>query len=60
MTDLSTDLLKQLATGTGRCYNHEGKAMAAEILRWREAAAKAAAATAAAPTSSNHWGMGIP
>ena len=51
--DLSQELIKQIAEGSGRCYNYEGKRMAQEILRRRaaeEAAAKAAAATQAAPT----------
>lgn len=42
MTDLSEMLLKTIAAGGFRVYSHEARAMAIEILRWREAAKNAA------------------
>jgi hypothetical protein len=44
VTRLDDELIKKLATGSGRCYPYEGKAMAAEILEWRTKAAEAAKA----------------
>jgi hypothetical protein len=45
MSDLSDDIIKDIAGGlTDRCYLYEGKAMAQEILRRRNA--EKAAATA--------------
>jgi hypothetical protein len=35
MTALSDDLLKRIATGSGRVYPHEGKAMARELIERR-------------------------
>jgi hypothetical protein len=63
MSRLSDELIKQIAEGSGRVYNHEGKKMAQEIREWREAAAKAAAAAkiAAAPApggfTGTPWGL---
>lgn len=44
---LTDDLLKTIANGSGRCYGYEGRAMARELLEWREKAAKAAQAASA-------------
>lgn len=66
MTTLSDELIACIAKGSGRCYPHEGKAMAAEILEWRKKATDAlkaaAAAGAAAPTPAGGigtlpWGL---
>lgn len=38
--DLDRALIEKLANGSGRCYPHEGKYMAQEILRRREAEEK--------------------
>jgi hypothetical protein len=44
---LSDELLKKLATGSGRVYPFEGRAMAAELIEFRRARADADAAKAA-------------
>jgi len=54
MTDLTDDLLKHLAEGSGRCYPHEGKAMAQELIRRR------AAANTPQPASNPYGGIPIP
>jgi hypothetical protein len=41
MDKLSDDVIKQIAAGSGRCYSHEGKKMAQEILERRAAEAMA-------------------
>lgn len=49
MGNLSDELIAKIADGSGRCYSHEGKAMAAEIREWRRRAAEAAKAAALTP-----------
>lgn len=49
-TPLSDELLKRIAESPHRCYGHEGRSMAAELIKWREKA-KAAA-------QQNSTGMG--
>lgn len=39
--DLTDELLKTIANSAHRCYGHEGRAMAAELIRRREAEKKA-------------------
>ena len=46
MSKLSDELLKKIAEGSGRCYPHEGKAMAQEIIEHRTRLKEAAAAAA--------------
>ncbi len=48
MDTLSDELLKRIAGGSGRCYSHEGKSMATELLARRKAAVEAAQAAQAA------------
>jgi hypothetical protein len=44
---ISDEILKQIAEGNGRCYNHEGKVMARELIEFRtERAANGAPAPA--------------
>jgi hypothetical protein len=38
VTKLDKELLAKIANGSGRCYPHEGKYMAQEILEWRKKA----------------------
>ena len=38
MAALSDDLLKRIVEGSGRVYTHEAKAMAREIIEWRQKA----------------------
>ena len=60
MNELPQDIVKQIAEGSGRCYNYEGKRLAQEVLRYRAAAAKAAAAAQAAaapPAPLPPWGL---
>lgn len=58
MSDLTDDLLKRIIEGSGRVYTHEAKAMAAEIVRWREAAKKAAQTnTTGTGTTATPWGL---
>jgi hypothetical protein len=57
MTTLDDELLKKIATGSGRTYPHEGKAMAEELIR-RRAAEKAAATPP--PTPTGYGGMPYP
>jgi hypothetical protein len=40
MSRLDDALLKKIAEGSGRCYPHEGKAMAEELIARRAAEAK--------------------
>jgi hypothetical protein len=60
---LADGVLKQIAEGNGHVYNHEGKAMARELLEFRaeRAAAGQSLATGAAPPPStpSPWN-GIP
>lgn len=35
---ITDELLKRIVEGSGRVYAHEAKAMAAELLKYREAA----------------------
>lgn len=44
---LSDDLLKRIAESPGRCYAHEGRAMAHELLLFRARAKEIAAAASA-------------
>lgn len=64
MGRLSDELIRCIAEGSGRCYSHEGKAMAQEIKEWREKAAAAVkAAAAAAPPAvapGMPWGLTPP
>lgn len=41
MSDLTDELLKRIAESPSRCYGNEGRAMAAELIRRREAERKA-------------------
>jgi hypothetical protein len=53
VTKLDDALLDKIANGNGRCYPHEGKAMAQELIEFRKAAAEAAkAATTAKLTAT--------
>jgi hypothetical protein len=60
---LTDDVLKQIANGNGHVYNHEGKAMARELLEFRaqRAAGIAAAISAStpAPSTPSPWN-GLP
>ena len=48
MTQLTDELLKCIEAGTGRCYPHEGKAMATELLAARQRIAELTAPPKAA------------
>ncbi len=52
MGRLDDETLAQIAKSSGRCYPHEGKAMAEELIAFRKAAADAVKAAAAAAASS--------
>jgi uncharacterized protein YciI len=56
MDRLSDDVIKQIAAGSGRCYAHEGKKMAQEILERRAAEAAARTAASAPLTIAPPWG----
>lgn len=60
---LTDDVLKQIANGTGRVYNHEGKALARELLEFRAERAAVGQSPASgavpAPLTPNPWN-GIP
>lgn len=47
--DLTEELLVRIRDGSGRVYTHEAKAMAAEILRRRQAEKPVSAPTGYAP-----------
>lgn len=56
---VSDEVLKQVAAGSGRCYPHEGKAMARELLEFR--AARNASTPASNPNQvPSPWWGGIP
>jgi hypothetical protein len=58
---LDDPLLKKLATGSGRNYPHEGRAMAREILELRRKVAEAEAAKKASGSNGQqHFYPGIP
>lgn len=55
---LSDDVLKQIASGSGRCYPYEGRALAAEVIEWRRRSVDAAKiATLAMSQQSQHGGL---
>jgi hypothetical protein len=60
MAALSDELLKRIIEGSGRVYAHEAKAMAAEIVQWRERAKKAAQTSASTSAGSGMWTPGMP
>lgn len=62
MTTLSDELLKQIAEGSGRCYPHEGKAMALELVerRKRDAVLSLAPPMSPPPQMPRNWQGGTP
>lgn len=48
---LSDELLKRIAESPSRCYGHEGRAMARELIEWREKAKQAQNHTPIPPPS---------
>lgn len=60
---LTDDVLKQIANGNGHVYNHEGKAMARELLEFRAERAAVgqslASGSVPAPSTPSPWN-GIP
>lgn len=52
--DLTDELLKRIVEGSGRVYTHEAKAMAAEIIRRRQAEKPVSPPTGYAP-GQPHW-----
>lgn len=56
MSRLDDALLKHLADGTGRCYPHEGKAMAQELVERRKAEVITLTKTQPIPFTPTGWG----
>ena len=52
------EVLKQISEGSGHVYNHEGRAMARELLEFRKQ--RGAASAAASPLLRDSWGPGSP
>lgn len=61
MADVLTDeLLKRIAESSARCYGHEGRSMAAELLQWRLKAKEAAARAAQVPAGAAIGAPAVP
>lgn len=57
MSDLPDELLKRIAEGSGHTYWHEGKSMAAELIRRRTKEREHAAKAATAAAGAAGWGF---